>query len=390
MPFAPLTRVLPAVVLAVIFAGLVEAEEPAANRDAQLFAQLDANADGQLSAEEIPAEHQRLFQRLLRRGDADGSGRLSSDEFFLAMTPSTSEKPIEQRRSGDMRGADATRLLLIKLDTNGDTRLTRAEAPEALRGVFDRLVESMDVNKDGELARNELARFGPRLTRQAQQIARNQGWNVDEQLQQLRADESVDADRFDRQLDPRRTLGDPKQAAELFKQLDANRDGQLVEDELPAPIQQRLGRLLRRADTDQSGGVSQAEFVRTAGRLSRFLQLSMGVDRAASDRPKKSETTGTDAMADSMAMASGDSPAESASSESTRANAPHGNAQRLARRLIERLDRDGDGIIARSEARGRLAERFDDADLNGDGQLGPGEQEIVVKIVADRLRNAGQ
>jgi len=39
-----------------------------------LFAELDANKDGQLTAEEIPADKKRLFERLLRRCDKTATG----------------------------------------------------------------------------------------------------------------------------------------------------------------------------------------------------------------------------------------------------------------------------------------------------------------------------
>ncbi|MEM6330727.1 MAG: hypothetical protein AAF790_10805, partial [Planctomycetota bacterium] len=95
----------------------------------RLFGQLDANSDGLVTADEVTNDNRRLYDRLLRRGDRDGDGALSATEFAKALTPDTPAKPIEQTMDREFRGADALRLLLLKLDTNRDTRLTRGEAP---------------------------------------------------------------------------------------------------------------------------------------------------------------------------------------------------------------------------------------------------------------------
>lgn len=53
----------------------------------------------------------------------------------------------------------------------------------------------------------------------------------------------------------------PTDAAALFKQLDANSDGQLTDDEAPAPRRKLFKRLLRRADANKDGKLSEAEFL---------------------------------------------------------------------------------------------------------------------------------
>lgn len=353
--------------LGVAWTGAAAAAAESSVADNGLFATVDANGDGQLEPSEAPEEQRRLVERLLRLGDRDGDGKLNPAEFERALTPTTAAKPIEQQATGDTPGADATRLLLLRLDTDRDTRLTRGEAPDALRPTFDRLVEQIDRNQDGELDRTELSRAGARLGRQSRTAARQLGWEVDAELRRAVADQGADADRFDRQYNPERSLADPKQAAELFKQLDADRDGQLVVDELPNQLQQRMGRLLRRADADQSGGVSKREFLTAADRISRFNRAQQRV----MDQPGSPSNTST--TSDSLGKAS-----------------PPGKrafAGGFARRMLNRMDRNGDGVIARSEARRRLAERFDEADLDGNGQIDPAEIDVIVEMLSERQRN---
>jgi len=252
-------------------AGANRAKAPVAAGDNTLFAELDRNNSGAVTRDEVPEEHHRLFARLVRRGDADENGELTADELAKALTPSSDPKPIEQSRTDSFPGARASRLLLLKLDTNRDSTLTRSEAPQKLRGVFDQISKQVDRNKNKELDRGELARGGRQLARRADAIARRMGWDVETELKRIEAKQGEAANRFERRIEPLKALRDPKQAASLFKQLDANGDRRLVVSELPERLQERVGRLLKRADTNRDGGVSQKEFVAASSRLARFL-----------------------------------------------------------------------------------------------------------------------
>src|SRR5262245_10669008 len=103
-------------------------EEPAAKSDAAdpaaMFTELDSNKDGQLSADEVPEERKRLFDRLVRLSDKDGDEKLNADEFAAGLG-GRSEKPEEppaeraprEGRPGDGRFFD-------RLDANGDGKVS--------------------------------------------------------------------------------------------------------------------------------------------------------------------------------------------------------------------------------------------------------------------------
>ena len=59
----------------------------------RLFAQLDKNGDGKLTADEVGEERRAAFERMLRQGDKDGDGVLTRAEFLMASRPQTVEAP---------------------------------------------------------------------------------------------------------------------------------------------------------------------------------------------------------------------------------------------------------------------------------------------------------
>lgn len=240
--------------------------------DDQLFGRLDANGDGWLEPSELPDGQSQLFARLLRLGDKDGDGRLTHAEWQQAIKPRRPAKPIEQKRASELPGADAARLLLLKLDADGDGMLTKAEAPEEYEFAFRRIVDQYDRNDDERVDRVELARGGPGLPRIAQQAVRRLDLDVDRELQKLDRQQGDAAQRFSERPDPRKLLGDPRQAAALFQQLDRNNDGKIERDELPEQAQGQLGRLFRFGDRNRDNALSQREFLTATERASRLMR----------------------------------------------------------------------------------------------------------------------
>jgi hypothetical protein len=113
--------------------GLVSAAELSDSPKALLA--LDRNRDGQLSQEELAPP----FGRGARRGGFGGEGR-GGRGGREGRGDSTSSAPDDL--------ADT----LMAFDRNTDGRLERTEVPERFQGLFDRA----DANKDGVLTRDEL------------------------------------------------------------------------------------------------------------------------------------------------------------------------------------------------------------------------------------------
>lgn len=107
-----------------------------------LFDRLDRNGDGQVVAEELPPARREGFARLLRRGDADGDGRLDRAEFGkLGPLGGEGAKPLPAGPAG----------LVAALDGDSDGELSAAEIATAADAL-----KQLDRNGDGKLDAAEL------------------------------------------------------------------------------------------------------------------------------------------------------------------------------------------------------------------------------------------
>jgi Ca2+-binding EF-hand superfamily protein len=169
--------------------------------DPELFNRLDRDRDGLLSQEEVAPDQVSWFERLVRRGDRNGDGKLNREEFDNALREGSA--PRAPLGGGGFPGrpggpGGGLRELLQRADTNGDGKLSKEEAPPLVRDQFDRL----DRDRDGFLTMQEVLEGGPGRG------GRPEGF-------------------------PPRLPG-REQLEELFARSDKNGDGRLTRDEIPA------------------------------------------------------------------------------------------------------------------------------------------------------------
>jgi Ca2+-binding EF-hand superfamily protein len=255
--------------------------------DAELFNRLDANHDGAITASEVTLDNQSLFERLLRRADANHDKSLSREEFLASLVPSRPERQVEAKESAVPPQADAVRYMLLKLDANQNARLEKDEVPKQMRPIFEILLERLDNNNDGQLDRQELSRSGPGLAQIATRYVEREGIDVKTELAKLEKSQGAAAKRFDDTGGPQERLGDPQQARQMFKELDANNDGYLDEKEMSEVFRERADRFMRMADRDRDGRLSQTEFLEGAGRVSKFFGRQMKEERKDLKAKKK-------------------------------------------------------------------------------------------------------
>ena len=234
---------------------------------------------GQLRADEVTSENRSLFERLLRRADANHDKSLSREEFLASLVPSRPERPVEAKEPANPPQADAVRYMLLKLDANKNARIEKDEVPKQLRPIFEILLERLDNNNDGQLDRQELSRSGPGLAQIAGRYVEREGIDVKTELAKLEKSQGAAAKRFDDTGGPLERLGDPQQARQMFKELDTNNDGYLSEKEVSEVFRERADRFTTMSDRDRDGRLSEREFLDGAERVSKFLGRQMKDER---------------------------------------------------------------------------------------------------------------
>ncbi len=119
----------------------------------------------------------------------------------------------------------------------------RGERKQKERPTYAKLIEEMDANKDGKLAKDELK---GRLKENFSKVDANEdGFITEEEFKST----------------PKMTTGSREQKerptyAKLIEEMDANKDGKLAKDELKGRLKENFAKV----DTNEDGFISEAEF----------------------------------------------------------------------------------------------------------------------------------
>ena len=107
----------------------------------QNFEEIDTNADGKVTKDEMEAH----FKARFAKADTDGDGKLSAKEMQAAA----------QARQAE-RMAKRTARMIERMDTDGDGMLSMAEMP-GQDGRADKMFDRVDANGDGAITKDEMA-----------------------------------------------------------------------------------------------------------------------------------------------------------------------------------------------------------------------------------------
>jgi Ca2+-binding EF-hand superfamily protein len=132
--------------LLLLAGGLALTALPAfANESDDKFKLMDTNGDGKISRAEHAAGAQTMFAKM----DANNDGIVTADEMN-ASHPETKSSKLKFWEKKDKEEMSAAEKISV-IDTNGDGRISRAEHEAGSEKMFTK----MDTNDDGFLSREE-------------------------------------------------------------------------------------------------------------------------------------------------------------------------------------------------------------------------------------------
>jgi Ca2+-binding EF-hand superfamily protein len=311
--------------------GVAEDAPGIAKQPGELFKKLDTNGDGSLTASEVPKEHQKLFERLLRIGDTNKDGKLSREEFDGAIQKI--EKPVTDidqtpglnPGAGKAKGKVDPKQLFERLDKNKDGKLTSDEVEKRprIKALFDRQGKDSMTIDDLTTALQNPGRK-PNKKKIAKKAAKQATAGKTPASTPMAENEKA---------------ADPNGLPEFARLLDTNHDGRLSREELS-----KAAELFERLDVNHDGVLDAKELTKPP----------------ATTAAKAATTTAT------------------AASEATGKHSKHGKGTGAGANLatlFQKADKDGDGKLTMEEAPRFVKKHFAKIDTNSDGVVDKNELE---------------
>jgi hypothetical protein len=246
-----------------------EAAPDAAAEAGAVFDKLDANHDGQLTADEIPEAKRGLFSRLLRLAGKPADGKLSRDEFVAQLKsldqPAASDSPASQSATNNSPSKPAQpakpveeqpkinpERLFNRLDAKGAGKLSLSDVPLGRQQLFKRLLTIAGKPESGSLTKAEFIKAVDELMAKREGNAKPAETKTSSANSPstpgttakpaVAADGNFDVDQAVKRIVGRSSRSDgkltknelPERLQDRFDKIDANQDGLVDADELRA------------------------------------------------------------------------------------------------------------------------------------------------------------
>ncbi|HEV2969612.1 MAG TPA: hypothetical protein VGY55_06455 [Pirellulales bacterium] len=251
---------------------------------AALFDRLDANHDGQLTADEIPAEKKHLFERLLRLAGKPADGKLSRDEFIAqlksvgedhpaspaATGAGTAEKPNPAAPPAGNGFIPDPEKIFDRLDTKHKGKITADDIPEG-RPLLKRVFAEASKSTGGESTKDEFVTAFKALLAKRGAAGNPPGFGVVKPAADTKLTPGSDAKPGS--APGAKSPAGPPDGEPIIKRLlgmSKRADGKLTKDDLPERLRGRFEKI----DANHDGLIDETELRDWFAQVKRRLEAA--------------------------------------------------------------------------------------------------------------------
>ncbi|SFI00525.1 EF-hand domain-containing protein [Planctomicrobium piriforme] len=363
-------RSLPAALLACGLTSWAAAQDVSPK---DMFAQLDKNQDQVLTADEIPEGQARFFERVVRVGDADKNGKITVEEFTVALKDASPQPPAGGEQGGGgpgMRRPDPGEMFR-RLDRNGDGKLTKDEVPEEARERANRLFERAGTDTLTKEQFIQLAGQGGPGPRDGERPRDGQPRDGQRPGEMGRPGDGMGRPPMGDGFGPPPGMG---RGMAFIRILDENGNGRISKEEMI-----NIARLFQELDHNGDNELDAAELAGFSGRP--------GMEGGGRPGMEGGGRPGMDGERRPGGEFGGRGPGERGPGD--RGPMPGGGSFDPGQ-FFTRMDANGDGSLTKEEVPERMQENFDRMDQDGNGKISQDELRAAMEAMRNRMGDGGQ
>merc|ERR1711970_1569124 len=228
-----------------------------------------------------PKPTKQQVRKAFYKADSDGNGKLTVEEFKVAMLELVDDPKTKKGMKKDMKNKDMMEMIISSIDSDGDSMISLEEFFVMLdcdkegneKQMFLNLVRSADKNKDGFISAKEMKELSKKMG--GGMFEKEEDFKILLMMADLDGDRKISIEEMAGVFTDEPKKRDPKDEAKaMFRMCDIDGDGfiskkeivkffkimDLVSDEDDPQLKMMINMVMAEADKDKDGKLNYKEF----------------------------------------------------------------------------------------------------------------------------------